>query len=150
MIDQLRNKWALGVILFSLFTMAVYLFMPMFRLAIFGVDTGAEYIKLIYKVKSFSDIFAFLLPFIGGLGAIVTVLMRGKGPHLLTVSFSLLPIMFFAFFLYQIDGYLSKQIMGLEVVGLTDVIGSGIWFGLVSSVLACVCSILSVVSDRKK
>ena len=97
--EMLKNKWVLGMAAFLLATVVVYLFVPLFKVSIFGIDTGLDYLKIVFKTKNVSNIVSFLLPFIGCIGGIVCGLCKGRGPHILTVAFSLLPVMFFSYFI---------------------------------------------------
>lgn len=148
--EMLKNKWALGMAAFLLATVVVYLFVPLFKVSIFGIDTGLDYLKIVFKTKNVSNIVSFLLPFIGCIGGIACGLCKGRGPHILTVAFSLLPVMFFSYFIIMLQKYASAKIMGIELVSVFDLVGSGIWLGLLSSLLALAASVMLVVSDKNK
>ena len=148
--EMLKNKWVLGMAAFLLATVVVYLFVPLFKVSIFGIDTGLDYLKIVFKTKNVSNIVSFLLPFIGCIGGIACGLCKGRGPHILTVAFSLLPVMFFSYFIIMLQKYASAKIMGIELVSVFDLVGSGIWLGLLSSLLALVASVMLVVSDKNK
>lgn len=135
---------------FLLATVVVYLFVPLFKVSIFGIDTGLDYLKIVFKTKNVSNIVSFLLPFIGCIGGIACGLCKGRGPHILTVAFSLLPVMFFSYFIIMLQKYASAKIMGIELVSVFDLVGSGIWLGLLSSLLALAASVMLVVSDKNK
>lgn len=147
---MLKNKWVLGMAAFLLATVVVYLFVPLFKVSIFGIDTGLDYLKIVFKTKNVSNIVSFLLPFIGCIGGIACGLCKGRGPHILTVAFSLLPVMFFSYFIIMLQKYASAKIMGIELVSVFDLVGSGIWLGLLSSLLALAASVMLVVSDKNK
>ena len=148
--EMLKNKWVLGMAAFLLATVVVYLFVPLFKVSIFGIDTGLDYLKIVFKTKNVSNIVSFLLPFIGCIGGIACGLRKGRGPHILTVAFSLLPVMFFSYFIIMLQKYASAKIMGIELVSVFDLVGSGIWLGLLSSLLALAASVMLVVSDKNK
>mgnify|MGYP001159043696 FL=1 len=148
--EMLKNKWVLGMAAFLLATVVVYLFVPLFKVSIFGIDTGLGYLKIVFKTKNVSNIVSFLLPFIGCIGGIACGLCKGRGPHILTVAFSLLPVMFFSYFIIMLQKYASAKIMGIELVSVFDLVGSGIWLGLLSSLLALAASVMLVVSDKNK
>ena len=148
--EMLKNKWVLGMAAFLLATVVVYLFVPLFKVTIFGIDTGLDYLKIVFKTKNVSNIVSFLLPFIGCIGGIACGLCKGRGPHILTVAFSLLPVMFFSYFIIMLQKYASAKIMGIELVSVFDLVGSGIWLGLLSSLLALAASVMLVVSDKNK
>lgn len=148
--EMLKNKWVLGMAAFMLATVVVYLFVPLFKVSIFGIDTGLDYLKIVFKTKNVSNIVSFLLPFIGCIGGIACGLCKGRGPHILTVAFSLLPVMFFSYFIIMLQKYASAKIMGIELVSVFDLVGSGIWLGLLSSLLALAASVMLVVSDKNK
>lgn len=148
--EMLKNKWVLGMAAFLLATVVVYLFVPLFKVSIFGIDTGLDYLKIVFKTKNVSSIVSFLLPFIGCIGGIACGLCKGRGPHILTVAFSLLPVMFFSYFIIMLQKYASAKIMGIELVSVFDLVGSGIWLGLLSSLLALAASVMLVVSDKNK
>lgn len=148
--EMLKNKWVLGMAAFLLATVVVYLFVPLFKVSIFGIDTGLDYLKIVFKTKNVSNIVSFLLPFIGCIGGIACGLCKGRGPHILTVAFSLLPVMFFSYFIIMLQKYASAKIMGIELVSAFDLVGSGIWLGLLSSLLALAASVMLVVSDKNK
>jgi hypothetical protein len=148
--EMLKNKWVLGMAAFLLATVVVYLFVPLFKVSIFGIDTGLDYLKIVFKTKNVSNIVSFLLPFIGCIGGIACGLCKGRGPHILTVAFSLLPVMFFSYFIIMLQKYASAKIMGIELVSVFDLVGSGIWLGLLSSLLALAASVMLVVSDKNK
>lgn len=148
--EMLKNKWVLGMAAFLLATVVVYLFVPLFKVSIFGIDTGLDYLKIVSKTKNVSNIVSFLLPFIGCIGGIACGLCKGRGPHILTVAFSLLPVMFFSYFIIMLQKYASAKIMGIELVSVFDLVGSGIWLGLLSSLLALAASVMLVVSDKNK
>ena len=148
--EMLKNKWVLGMAGFLLATVVVYLFVPLFKVSIFGIDTGLDYLKIVFKTKNVSNIVSFLLPFIGCIGGIACGLCKGRGPHILTVAFSLLPVMFFSYFIIMLQKYASAKIMGIELVSVFDLVGSGIWLGLLSSLLALAASVMLVVSDKNK
>ena len=148
--EMLKNKWVLGMAAFLLATVVVYLFVPLFKVSIFGIDTGLDYLKIVFKTKNVSNIVSFLLPFIGCIGGIACGLCKGRGPHILTVAFSLLPVMFFSYFIIMLQKYESAKIMGIELVSVFDLVGSGIWLGLLSSLLALAASVMLVVSDKNK
>lgn len=148
--EMLKNKWVLGMAAFLLATVVVYLFVPLFKVSIFGIDTGLDYLKIVFKTKNVSNIVSFLLPFIGCIGGIACGLCKGRGPHILTVVFSLLPVMFFSYFIIMLQKYASAKIMGIELVSVFDLVGSGIWLGLLSSLLALAASVMLVVSDKNK
>ena len=98
MMEPLRNKWAVGVIAFSVVTVLVYIFMPLFKIPIFGISSGVEWIRMVWMTKDFANIVSFLLPFIGAAGAISVVLTKKIEPHILSVAFALLQVIFFAYF----------------------------------------------------
>ena len=148
--EMLKNKWVLGMAAFLLATVVVYIFVPLFKVSIFGIDTGLDYLKIVFKTKNVSNIVSFLLPFIGCIGGIACGLCKGRGPHILTVAFSLLPVMFFSYFIIMLQKYASAKIMGIELVSVFDLVGSGIWLGLLSSLLALAASVMLVVSDKNK
>ena len=148
--EMLKNKWVLGMAAFLLATVVVYLFVPLFKVSIFGIDTGLDYLKIVFKTKNVSNIVSFLLPVIGCIGGIACGLCKGRGPHILTVAFSLLPVMFFSYFIIMLQKYASAKIMGIELVSVFDLVGSGIWLGLLSSLLALAASVMLVVSDKNK
>ena len=148
--EMLKNKWVLGMAAFLLATVVVYLFVPLFKVSIFGIDTGLDYLKIVFKTKNVSNIVSFLLPFIGCIGGIACGLCKGRGPHILTGAFSLLPVMFFSYFIIMLQKYASAKIMGIELVSVFDLVGSGIWLGLLSSLLALAASVMLVVSDKNK
>ena len=148
--EMLKNKWVLGMAAFLLATVVVVLFVPLFKVSIFGIDTGLDYLKIVFKTKNVSNIVSFLLPFIGCIGGIACGLCKGRGPHILTVAFSLLPVMFFSYFIIMLQKYASAKIMGIELVSVFDLVGSGIWLGLLSSLLALAASVMLVVSDKNK
>lgn len=148
--EMLKNKWVLGMAAFLLATVVVYLFVPLFKVSIFGIDTGLDYLKIVFKTKNVSNIVSFLLPFIGCIGGIACGLCKGRGPHILTVAFSLLPVMFFSYFIIMLQKYASAKIMGIELVSVFDLVGNGIWLGLLSSLLALAASVMLVVSDKNK
>mgnify|MGYP000164212741 FL=1 len=148
--EMLKNKWVLGMAAFLLASVVVYLFVPLFKVSIFGIDTGLDYLKIVFKTKNVSNIVSFLLPFIGCIGGIACGLCKGRGPHILTVAFSLLPVMFFSYFIIMLQKYASAKIMGIELVSVFDLVGSGIWLGLLSSLLALAASVMLVVSDKNK
>lgn len=148
--EMLKNKWVLGMAAFLLATVVVYLFVPLFKVSIFGIDTGLDYLKIVFKTKNVSNIVSFLLPFIGCIGGIACGLCKGRGPHILTVAFSLLPVMFFSYFIIMLQKYTSAKIMGIELVSVFDLVGSGIWLSLLSSLLALAASVMLVVSDKNK
>lgn len=148
--EMLKNKWVLGMAAFLLATVVVYLFVPLFKVSIFGIDTGLDYLKIVFKTKNVSNIVSFLLPFIGCIGGVACGLCKGRGPHILTVAFSLLPVMFFSYFIIMLQKYASAKIMGIELVSVFDLVGSGIWLGLLSSLLALAASVMLVVSDKNK
>ena len=118
--EMLKNKWVLGMAAFLLATVVVYLFVPLFKVSIFGIDTGLDYLKIVFKTKNVSNIVSFLLPFIGCIGGIACGLCKGRGPHILTVAFSLLPVMFFSYFIIMLQKYASAKIMGIELVSVFD------------------------------
>lgn len=148
--EMLKNKWVLGMAAFLLASVVVYLFVPLFKVSIFGIDTGLDYLKIVFKTKNVSNIVSFLLPFIGCVGGVACGLCKGRGPHILTVAFSLLPVMFFSYFIIMLQKYASAKIMGIELVSVFDLVGSGIWLGLLSSLLALAASVMLVVSDKNK
>ena len=148
--EMLKNKWVLGMAAFLLANVVVYLFVPLFKVSIFGIDTGLDYLKIVFKTKNVSNIVSLLLPFIGCIGGIACGLCNGRGPHILTVAFSLLPVMFFSYFIIMLQKYASANIMGIELVAVFDLVGSGIWLGLLSSLLALAASVMLVVSDKNK
>jgi hypothetical protein len=148
--EMLKNKWVLGMAAFLLASVVVYLFVPLFKVSIFGIDTGLDYLKIVFKTKNVSNIVSFLLPFIGCIGGVACGLCKGRGPHILTVAFSLLPVMFFSYFIIMLQKYASAKIMGIELVSVFDLVGSGIWLGLLSSLLALAASVMLVVSDKNK
>ena len=148
--EMLKNKWVLGMAAFLLATVVVYLFVPLFKVSIFGIDTGLDYLKIVFKTKNVSNIVSFLLPFIGCIGGIACGLCKGRGPHILTVAFSLLPVMFFSYFIIMLQKYASAKIMGIELVSVFDLVGSSMWLSLLSSLLALAASVMLVVSDKNK
>lgn len=148
--EMLKNKWVLGMAAFLLASVVVYLFVPLFKVSIFGIDTGLDYLKIVFKTKNVSNIVSFLLPFIGCIGGVACGLCKGRGPHILTVAFSLLPVMFFSYFIIMLQKYASAKIMGIELVSVFDLVGSGIWLGLLSSLLALAASVMLVESDKNK
>lgn len=148
--EMLKNKWVLGMAAFLLASVVVYLFVPLFKVSIFGIDTGLDYLKIVFKTKNVSNIVSFLLPFIGCIGGVACGLCKGRGPHILTAAFSLLPVMFFSYFIIMLQKYASAKIMGIELVSVFDLVGSGIWLGLLSSLLALAASVMLVVSDKNK
>lgn len=147
--NALKNKWAIGAIIFSLATIAAYLFLPLFNIPLLGIETGIGYVKLLWKMGDYANMLSFMLPFIGGLGAIVTAFFSDRGPHILTIAFALLPAMFFAYFLIMLSKLIGTTPADLQVFSLFEVAGSGVWIGLLSSLLALASAILIVVKDAK-
>lgn len=92
--EALRNKWAAGVIAFSIVTVLVYVFLPLFKIPIFEISGGLEWIRMVWMTKDFASIVSFLLPFIGAAGAIAVVFARKREPHILAVAFALLQVIF--------------------------------------------------------
>ena len=84
--EALRNKWAAGVIAFSIVTVLVYVFLPLFKIPIFEISGGLEWIRMVWMTKDFASIVSFLLPFIGAAGAIAVVFARKREPHILAVA----------------------------------------------------------------
>ncbi|MBO8476025.1 MAG: hypothetical protein IAB88_03415 [Bacteroidetes bacterium] len=149
MMEPLRNKWAVGVIAFSVVTVLVYIFMPLFKIPIFGISSGVEWIRMVWMTKDFANIVSFLLPFIGAAGAISVVLTKKIEPHILSVAFALLQVIFFAYFLMRMGAFVDSGVSA-GGISLFDLIGSGTWTGLLSSLLATVASVMLVVTDFKK
>lgn len=150
MMEPLRNKWAVGVIAFSVVTVLVYIFMPLFKIPIFGISSGVEWIRMVWMTKEFANIVSFLLPFIGAAGAISVVLTKKIEPHILSVAFALLQVIFFAYFLMRMGAFVDSGVSAGGGISLLDLIGSGTWTGLLSSLLATVASVMLVVTDFKK
>lgn len=142
--DALRNKWAAGVIAFSIVTVLVYVFLPLFKIPIFGISGGLEWIRMVWMTKDVASIVSFLLPFIGAAGAIAVVFARKREPHILAVAFALLQVIFFVYFLARMASFVGGGIP------LTEIIGSGTWTGLLSSLLALVAAVMLVVTDFRK
>ena len=146
-----RNKWAVGVIAFSLVTVLAYIFLPLFKIPVFGIDNGLGYIRIVWMTKDVANIVSFLLPFIGGIGAAAFVFSKSREPHILSIAFALLQVIFFAYFLIRMSVFVNSGItVGGDGLSVTDIIGGGVWAGLLSSVLAAVSSVMLVVSDYKK
>lgn len=142
--EALRNKWAAGVIAFSIVTVLVYVFLPLFKIPIFEISGGLEWIRMVWMTKDFASIVSFLLPFIGAAGAIAVVFARKREPHILAVAFALLQVIFFVYFLARMASFVGGGIP------LTEIIGSGTWTGLLSSLLALVAAVMLVVTDFRK
>lgn len=149
MIDLLKNKWTIGIIVFALATIAIYLFVPLFKISIFSIDTGWDYIKLVGKMKNASNVVSLLLPVIGGVGAVACALFKGRGPHILTVAFALLPVMFFVYLIFTIDKHVDVQLFGKQLLSVFNIVGKGIWLGLLSSFLALAASVMQAFCDWK-
>lgn len=149
--EALRNKWAAGVIAFSIVTVLVYVFLPLFKVPIFGISGGLEWIRMVWMTKDFASIVSFLLPFIGAAGAIAVVFARKREPHILAVAFALLQVIFFVYFLARMASFVGGGMpAGSGGIPLTEIIGSGTWTGLLSSLLALVAAVMLVVTDFRK
>ena len=136
--EALRNKWAAGVIAFSIVTVLVYVFLPLFKIPIFEISGGLEWIRMVWMTKDFASIVSFLLPFIGAAGAIA-------------VAFALLQVIFFVYFLARMASFVGGSVpAGSGGIPLTEIIGSGTWTGLLSSLLALVAAVMLVVTDFRK
>ena len=151
MMEALRNKWSVGVIIFSVVTALVYVFLPLLKIPIFDINGGLELIKKVWEKGDFASIVSFLLPFIGAAGAVAVVFARKREPHILAIAFALLQVIFFAYFLIRM-GILVNSGMPTGGMGipLTEIMGSGMWVGLLSSLLALAASVMLVVTDFKK
>ena len=125
MMEPLRNKWAVGVIAFSVVTVLVYIFMPLFKIPIFGISSGVEWIRMVWMTKDFANIVSFLLPFIGAAGAISVVLTKKIEPHILSVAFALLQVIFFAYFLMRMGAFVDSGVSA-GGISLLDLIGSAL------------------------
>lgn len=150
MTNPIHNKWAAGVILFSLITATLYLLLPLFGIPVFGIAKSTEYIALLWRAQSYANMTSFLLPFIGAAGAIATVLFNDRGPHILSIAFSLLPLMFFCYFVIQLSSFVDVNMMAIEKITVFDIAGSGLWICLLSSAFTAAASIMVVVNDYKK
>ncbi len=144
------TRWAIAASTMAIITMAVYLFMPLYKVSIFGLSTGLDYIKLLYTIKSYMNLCSFLLPFIGGIGVIATVFIKDRAPHILSLAFALLPLMFFVYVLITTFSFMHASETTMPGVSAFDMIGSGEWTGLLSSLFTLAFTALLVVNDYKE
>lgn len=145
----LKDKWTVCAIVFALTTAAVYLLTPLFAISLFGIETGLDYVKLLWRFSNLADSITFMLPLIGALGVLLTV-WGGRAVHILTMTFSLLPAMFYAFFLVRMASYIHKSVIGEHLVSLTDLIGYGTWLGLFVAFCLLLAGTMIVMRDTKK
>ena len=149
--EMLRNKWAVGVVAFSLATVIVYIFLPLFKIPIFGVDDGLGWIKTVWMTRDFANVVSFLLPFIGAAGAIASVFAKNREPHIFSIAFALLQVIFFAYFTIRMNLIVgSGVVFGGDGLSIFDILGSGTFVGLLSSLLATVSAVMLVVTDFRK
>lgn len=147
---QLKNPWAVGVIVFSVICAAVYLFAPLFSLPIFGFSTSLDYVKVFYASARYMDMVTFLLPLIGAVGAVCCVLAKTPGPHILSLAFSALPAMFLAYFVVSVCRYPDIITSGAEKVSMLMIVGWGAWLALAAAVLALAAAFVVVVKDFRE
>lgn len=146
---QLKNPWSISIAALSAVALAVYLFAPLFSIAVFGFHNGTEYIKAFWEAKRHMDAVTFLMPVAGAAGAVFCALKKGFGPHILTVAFSALPLMFMSYFIISICQYPDIITGTEETLPMVMVIGWGAWLALAAALLAFLAAAALVYTDYK-
>lgn len=150
--EQLKNPWALTASILALAVAALYAATPMFSLPLFGFNYGWEYVATFYKIGRYIEMIPFLMPFIGLSGTVACTMTRSRGAHILSISFTALPLMFFGYFIYMIADYPQGEIMGanLEKISMLTTINWSVWACLALSLVSFAAAIAMVYSENKK
>lgn len=149
MIERLKNPWTLTLSLFSIATATVYLLCPMFNIPVFGFENGMDYIEIFWKTGRYMDMITFLMPVIGMVGAVACTLRRSFGPHILSIAFAALPLMFVSYFVISISKYPDIINGTMEKVSMLSVLGWGIWTALATSLVAFFSAVIQVYSEYR-
>lgn len=139
-----------GITVFALATMVLYLFTPLFKIAFDGVSTGVDYIEQVWRIGGFNNIASFLLPLIGGVGAIAMTWVKGRGQHILSLAFAMLPVLFYTFMIIRVNAYTKESIVGLGATSLFDFVGFGAWMALLSGVITMIFSFILIYKEYKE
>lgn len=149
MLNQLKNPWSVGVIAFTVNSAVVYLVAPIFSIPVFGFNDGFDYLTAFWQSGHYMDMLTFLMPVIGAVGATSCVLSRNVGPHILSIAFSALPLMFMTYFIISMCKYPDIVNSRMETIPMVSVIGWGAWLSLAVSFLAFMLAITLVYTDYK-
>ena len=139
-----------GITVFALATMVLYLFTPLFKIAFDGVSTGADYIEQVWGIGGFNNIASFLLPIIGGVGAIAMAWVKGRGQHILSLAFAMLPVLFYTYMIIRVNAYTKESIVGLDTTSVFDFIGGGAWIALLSGIIKMLFSFILIYKEYKE
>ena len=145
-----KNPWAVGVAALSLISAAVYLFAPLFSIPIFGFNTGSDYVRVFYSYQRYMDMATFLIPAIGAFGAILCAFRKEIGPHILSVAFAALPLMFMTYFVVSLCRYPDFIGNDMQNISMIAMIGWGAWLALATALLAFLSAIALVYTDYKQ
>lgn len=146
---QMKNPLAIALTTLMVIMMAAYSALPIYAMPIFGVAYGWEYISALAEAGKYFDVIPFLMPYFGGIAVTVCAFSNSRGLHLLSVSFSTLPAMFFGYFAYILSSAL-KSGMFSEVVTLSMAMHWSVWMNLALSLVAIIISVIMVKADNKK
>lgn len=150
--EQLRNPLVLTAIAVTLIVAAVYASVPMFSIPLFGFNYGWEYVATFFSIGKYLEMVPFLMPFIGLVGTAASLLTKSRGAHILSISFSALPLMFFGYFIYMIAQYPQGEIIGanLEKITILSTLNWSVWFCLAFSLVAFAATVALVYRENKK
>ena len=148
--NPFKNPWAVGVAALSLISAAVYLFAPLFSIPIFGFNTGSDYVRVFYSYQRYMDMATFLIPAIGAFGAILCAFRKEIGPHILSVAFAALPLMFMTYFVVSLCRYPDFIGNDMQKISMIAMIGWGAWLALATALLAFLSAIALVYTDYKQ
>lgn len=139
-IDKQISIYSISAVLFATITVVVYLLMPLFSLPVCEIECGYDWVVFMCQTGVTANIISFLLPVIGLIGVVSTVFVDSRGPHLLSVAFAMLPVLFFVYMIVLVKVDFSNTFVGDAPP--FDPIGSGAWIALATSCFAFISTIL--------
>lgn len=150
--QQLKNPWVIVTIAVTLIVAVLYAALPLFSLPLFGFNYGWDYVRTFFNIGKYMEMVPFLMPFIGFVGTVACLLTKSRGPHILSVSFTALPLMFFGYFVYMIASYPQGEILGehFEMVSILTTLNWSVWLCLAFSVVAFAVACAYVYLENKK
>lgn len=135
----------------TLVVAVLYAALPMFSIPLFGFNYGWDYVAQFFKIGRYMEMIPFLMPFIGFVGTVACLLAKGRAPHILSISFTALPLMFFGYFIYMMADYPQGTIYGADMKQITmlSTINWSVWLCLAFSLVAFVVAAVLVYRENK-
>ena len=150
--EQLKKPLVLTAMAVTLIVAAVYAAVPMFSIPLFGFNYGWEYVTTFFAIGKYLEMVPFLMPFIGLAGTVACLLTKSRGAHILSISFTALPLMFFGYFIYMIAQYPQGEILSanLEKITILSTLSWSVWFCLAFSLVAFAAAVALVYRENRK